>query len=112
MNHEIRESDVKLLRQLHPLALERFCQRVLGEVEHVVADSTNNYHQRYLDIYTLIRDSDEELGHIFDHPRRSDAIFELAAIKVNELLTDEEFSEFSLETREAVQTLLKKFQQH
>ncbi len=112
MNHEINKADGKLLRQLHPVALERFCQRVLGEVEHVAADSTKNYHQRFLDLYTLIHDSDKELGRTFDHPRRSDAIFELAAIKGNDLLTDEEFSRFSLETREAVETLLKIFQQH
>ena len=112
MNYDLKESDRELLRQLHPVALERFCQRVLGEVEQVAADFTKNYHQRYLDLYTLIRDSDKELEHTFDHPRRSEAIVELAAIKKNELLTDEEFASFSLETREAVETLLKIFQQH
>ena len=112
MNRDINESDEKLLRQLHPVALERFCERVLGEVEQVAADSSKNYHQRFLDLYTLIHDSDRELGHTFDHPRRSEAIVELAAIKKNELLTDEEFSMFSLETREAVETLLKIFQRH
>lgn len=112
MSHDLNQSDAKLLRQLHSVALERFCQRVLGEVEHVAADSTKNYYQRFQDLYTLIHDSDRELGHTFDHPRRSEAIVELAAIKKNELLTDEEFAGFSLETREAVETLLKIFQQH
>lgn len=30
MEREIRESDWKLFRQLRPLALDRFCQRVLA----------------------------------------------------------------------------------
>ena len=29
MSREISEADWKLFRQLHPLALERFCERVL-----------------------------------------------------------------------------------
>lgn len=29
--HEINESDWKVLRRLHPVALERFCERALTE---------------------------------------------------------------------------------
>jgi hypothetical protein len=40
MTREINESDWKLLRQFQPLALERFCQRVLAEVEQLTARYT------------------------------------------------------------------------
>jgi hypothetical protein len=30
--HEIGEPDWKLFRQLHPIARERFCERVLSEL--------------------------------------------------------------------------------
>jgi hypothetical protein len=99
------------VRQLHPVALERFCQRALGEIEQVAADSAKNYHQRFLDLYSLIHDSNKELGRAFDNPRRSTAVIQLAAIKGNDLLTNDEFSRFSMETRDAVETLLKIIQQ-
>src|SRR5215813_7777767 len=49
MSHEIKESDWKLLRQLHPVALERFCRRILEELERINSDSAKSFHQRYLD---------------------------------------------------------------
>jgi len=39
LTREIKESDGKVLRRLHPLALERFCERVLAEIEHVNNDT-------------------------------------------------------------------------
>ncbi len=35
MVHTISEPDWKLYRQLHPIALERFCQRVLSDLERL-----------------------------------------------------------------------------
>ena len=35
MERGINESDWKLFRQLQPLALDRFCQRVLAEVSRL-----------------------------------------------------------------------------
>src|SRR5437763_151822 len=32
---EIKEPDWKVLRRVHPLALERFCERVLAEIDRV-----------------------------------------------------------------------------
>ena len=35
MRREIKEFDWKILRRLHSLALERFCERVIAEIERV-----------------------------------------------------------------------------
>ena len=35
---EIRESDWKLLRKVHPEALERFCKQILTEVKRINSD--------------------------------------------------------------------------
>jgi hypothetical protein len=48
MPREIKEADWKLLRRLHPLALERFCERALAEIESVKHDDARSFHQRYL----------------------------------------------------------------
>jgi hypothetical protein len=54
MLREIKEADWKVLRRLHPVALERFCERVLAETESVNNDSARNFHQRYLQIFEII----------------------------------------------------------
>jgi hypothetical protein len=46
---EIKESDWKILRQVHKEALERFCEQILLEVERINSDSAKSFHQRYLE---------------------------------------------------------------
>ena len=104
---QIKESDWKLLRRLEPLALDRFCQRVLAEVEQVTSNSKASHHQRFLNVFSLIMKRNKELAQAFDDLRRSNALLKLAAIKSHDLLTDEEFSRFSSETREAVKIWLE-----
>ena len=106
MTRQIKESDWKLLRRLHPVALERFCRRVIEEINNVTANCTGEYYKRYLEVYKLIKERDKEMGRAFDDPRRSTAFFLLANIRGSDLLTDDEFSKFSLETREAVEVIL------
>ena len=45
---EIKEPDWKVLRRVHPLALERFCQGVLAEIGRVARDGAKSHHARYL----------------------------------------------------------------
>jgi len=54
MPRAIKESDWKLLRQLHPIALERFSRRILSEIGSINADSAKSFHQRYLDIFEVV----------------------------------------------------------
>ena len=107
MTRQIKESDWRLLRQFQPLALDRFCQRVLAEVKQVTSKSTKSHHQRFLDVFRLMIKGNKDLGNAFDDLRRSNAILKLAVIKSHDLLTDEEFPRFSPETREAVSIWLQ-----
>jgi hypothetical protein len=104
---DIKESDWRIFRELHTVALERFCQRVLEEVERLNADSAKTNHQRYLAIYRYTRECDEDLAFAFNDKRRSTAVLQLARIQYHDLLTSEEFSRFSEETRAAVEVLLE-----
>ena len=106
MPREIKESDWKILRRLHPLALERFCERVLAEIERVTHESGRSFHQRYLDTFKIVDQRDREVGRIFDNSKRSNALTMLAQLRSNGLLTDDEFSSLSPETRSAIELLL------
>jgi len=39
MNDQIKESDWKIYKKLRPLALQRYCERVLGDVDKVIRNS-------------------------------------------------------------------------
>jgi hypothetical protein len=77
----ISEADWKVLRRVHPLALERYCERVLAEIERVTHNSAQSAHQRYLDIFKIVGQRDREMASIFDDPKRSIALTMLARIR-------------------------------
>jgi hypothetical protein len=102
MQRQIKESDWKLLSQLRAMALERFCQRILSEIEGINTNDTKSNHQRYLEIYQVIERRDKEIAQIFNDHRRSNALNELAMIQSRSLLSREEFMRFSQETCDVV----------
>ena len=99
----ISESDWGIFRNLHAIALERFCQRVLSDINQISSDATRTSHQRYLAIYKLIERRDRELAEAFNDLRRSTALRQLAWIQSYKLLTEEEMAAFTAETRDVVQ---------
>lgn len=102
MPEKIKEADWKLLSQLRKVALERFCLRILSEIESINTNHAISAHQRYAEIYQIIQSRDKEIAQTFDDHRRSTALHELAMIQHHGLLTSEEFLRFSQETRDAV----------
>ena len=48
---DIKESDWKIFKGLRQLALERFCDRVLGEIAGITSDNTKTKPERYRAIY-------------------------------------------------------------
>ena len=105
MAREIKESDWKLFRQLHGIALERFSQRVLEEVRLAATDAKDGYHACYLKVYAHIQNRDGTMARAFNDPKRSMAIIQLANIVEEGLLTDDELKKFSAETLEAVEVI-------
>lgn len=104
---EVKESDWKLLRPLHTVAVERFCKQILLEVEAINSEPAKSFHQKYLDIYRLLQQRDKEIAQTFNNLRRSHAFFQLASMKGRGLVTEDEFSRFSQQTRDAVELLLR-----
>ena len=107
MTPQIKESDWRLLRQLQPTALDRYCERVLEEAGRLASKSKTNHHANYLKLYRLLKKRDQDLGIAFDDVRRSNALVKLIAIRSRGLLTDDEYARFSEETRQRVDGALK-----
>jgi hypothetical protein len=103
---EITEPDWKVLRRLHPLALERFCECLLAKIDRASRDGAKSHHARYLEIFRIVQQGDREIARLFDNPRRSCALTMLAQIRSRGLLTEDEFSSLSPETRSVVKMLL------
>jgi hypothetical protein len=101
------EADWKRLRRLHPVALHRFCGRVLEEVQQLLADQGKTNHERYLALYRLLQERDEELAGAFNDMRRSRAHLRLLRMHALGLLTEEEVEQFSPETRELLRSVTR-----
>ena len=107
MTHDFPESDWRVFRELREVALDRFCKRVLDEVGRLREDASRSHHERYLDVFRLLRDRDEELAHAFNDPRRSRMVWQLAAIHRYGLLEPDELARFTPQTRETVESFAK-----
>jgi hypothetical protein len=106
MKRNLGEPDWEVFRRLQLLALDRFCQRVLDEIGQLTDDPNKGSHDRYQAVYRLLQNRDEQLAAAFDNPRRSTALVQLARIMAEELLTKEEFAQFSGEVRTTVEVFL------
>jgi len=105
MGKDIRESDWKFFREIHPAVLARFCDRILSEVTRLANDSSTSSHERYLLIFDLIQQRNADIATAFDDFRRSTAIRQLAIMHSRELLSNEELARFSSETQDSVKSL-------
>ena len=103
----VPESDWNIFRELRALALERFCKRVLEDLEPLRRDASQSHHQRYLNVYRFLQARDEEIAHAFNDPRRSRMIIQLAAIHAHGLLEPDELGRFSERTRITIESLAK-----
>jgi hypothetical protein len=106
---DIKESDWKLFKPLREIALERFCERVLDQVSSISSDGSKSRHERYLAIYRLVRERDQEIDSIFDYLRRSTAVRQLCAFRSHDLVTEQELHRFSPELRKSVEDILEAF---
>jgi hypothetical protein len=106
MAHDISEADWKRFRQLHPIALERFCDRALTDVGRLMADTQKSAHERYLGVFKLVKSRDKELAQAFNDLRRSTATLQLALIRAWGLVGDEEVARFSPEMQAALQRFM------
>jgi hypothetical protein len=106
---DISPADWKVFKPLREAALERFCERVLGEVARISSDQTKSQHERYLAIYRLMRKRDKEIDPIFDTLRRSTAVRQIYSFRAHDLLTADELRQFSPELVRRVEAIIESF---
>ncbi len=98
----VPEKDWKRLRELKPVLLDRFCERVLREAINIANAPGSTPHQRDLKMYRFIDEKDDALARAFDDHRRSTALPKIMHIYALGLFTGEEFAGFSEQTRKLV----------
>ena len=103
---QIKESDWRIFKELLEIAQERFCQRSLSDIVRIIDTTTNTSYERLCEIYDLLRDRNKEIAQSLSELRRSNAIYQLLAMKRLELVTEEEFARFSEETQNRIKALL------
>jgi hypothetical protein len=107
MESRIPEADWKVFRDIHPAVLARFCDRILSEITRLAKDAGKSSHERYLLVFKLIQQRDDDIAAIFNDFRRSTAFLQLAIMHARGLLTSEELARFSTETQEQLKFLNK-----
>jgi hypothetical protein len=107
MATDIPESDWKAFRKLSAVALERLCERILKGVGRITTLEGKTYHARFLALYYFIDEQNNEMARAFDNPRRSSALFQLAAMASLDLVTAAELGAFTPETQSRVEALRK-----
>ena len=105
MTREVSESEWKIFHELREISLQRYCERVCDDIDRIRQDDSKTHHQRYLDIFVLVQDRDEEMAPAFNNPRRSRMFRHLALINALGLLDPGEFERFTTSTRDYVQSL-------
>lgn len=98
----ISESDWKKFKVLRALALERCYLGVLADAKNISERETLSAKARYMTLYRLIRDRDDDIVRTFNLYSRSRAWESLALMVRHDLLTDAELSVLSEETLSAI----------
>jgi hypothetical protein len=98
---DFHEADWKTLRALQPVLLDRLCTRIMDELRGVMDDTGMTAHQRYLKLFKLLDERNDEVAAGFDDMRRSRAIQRLANIYELGLFTDDELERFTPKTRDS-----------
>lgn len=105
MSSDIPESDWRRFKEVHAKLLERYCCQILEEVAVASQRAEGTAHERYLKVYKLIKERDKQLANAFNDFRRSTVVMQLVIMRRMKLLTDEDLSLFSEQTRSRVEAI-------
>lgn len=95
----IKESDWKVYRELHGVAMNRLCSRALTQVGQDTEGDSSPY-EKFMRIFKTANDTNDQIARIFENPRRSTALLFIIAWRAEGLITDEKMNRFSEDIRE------------
>ena len=102
MIREIPESDWKVFKQVHPLALERFCSRANEELASMAQDTGRPQVERFHALCDRARQLSRDCHEVFADFRRSTARVQLLAMRGHGVLKPEEIARFTPETQAVI----------
>lgn len=114
MSEDIPERDWKVFKEIRQPAIARLCEQILAEARVEIEAPGKSSHDRYLSLYKLIENRDDEIARAFNDFRRSTAIRQISIINSMGLFTTEELGRFSSQTLERIErltALMKEFQE-
>lgn len=94
---DITEKDWKLFKKIHPIALERFSERVLNASQGIFSNEQLSAHDKYIQLYEIFHQSNKRMAQLLDDYRRSTAIMQINLLFAESLITQAELSQFSAE---------------
>lgn len=108
MHDQIKESDWKVFKKLYPLALERFYDRAVKELQKAIVEGKGSSEDKYHRIYKMVHSRDKKLANLFDGAyRRSKAFIQLVSYYREGLITKEELSQISEENRNRILSIVE-----
>ena len=96
MDQKINESDWKIFCKIKEIAEERFCEQSVKEYKESIEDESKSYVERDVYIQRLSKNRNEHYNAIFGaRHARSQMVFQLFAIRMNDLVDQEMLSMLS-----------------
>jgi hypothetical protein len=108
---DLPESDWKKFNGLLEIAMQRYFERATEEMKRRVTAEHAPAKDRFWDAFEYAQKQRRRARELFDEYRRSTALIQLALMRRDELLTDEELMPLTQATRQFIQGLLD-FPQH
>lgn len=105
MDRSFPERDWKQLRKFNPEMLNTLCLRINKQAESIIQSSDKSEHEKYLDLYKHIQDSDDVVARCFNDWRRSNITMKISNLLADGLLTDDHIQKLSDETKELIERL-------
>jgi hypothetical protein len=105
MPAEISERDWKLFKELHPIAMNRFFEKAVKEMQPLLWSKEKQAQERFLDALTYAQDKREQASRLFDDLRRSTALLIAGIVYANGFFTADEVSRFSPDAQQRFRTL-------
>jgi hypothetical protein len=93
----MKESDWKIFKKIKERAIDEFCTIALNEIREAAGNEEERPHDRYLKLYRLVENRDQQLSILFDHHSRSKAVLQLIGIRAEGLADEDLLSELSPE---------------
>jgi iron-sulfur cluster repair protein YtfE (RIC family) len=104
MSRSIPERDWKQLRNLKPELLNTLCERIHKQAESIIKSTDKSEHEKYLDLYKHIQDSDDIVARCFNDWRRSNISMKISQLLSEDLLPNDHIQNLSDETKEVIES--------